>query len=439
MIRYAPIRRMILITGMIFSINLSASTPKNLPVRDTWLVVFVHGIKSIKPHVSISNFLRFMTDDISNTVYSKTVELMRNDPLFYQNQAMQGFGLQKIHMIPFAKGHASQAMAKTFNRMWHATQQEKTVLNTHYYTFGWTGLLSLKARLTDAVVFYNELSSEVQKFKDEGITPKIMVIGYSHGGNVCLNLAAARDQYKLNGNVTVDKLILLGMPVQSETDHLINDDMFERVYHLYSRKDRIQKLDFFTSQFASRRIFSPRKGFELPDKLAQIQIKCTRNIQGKSNMTLKHSPDNIGVISGKNRLLRDASPGHCELWFFGWTPLNYRKTFPLYPLPIASILPVILKGVNDFEDRIHFDKPTLIDIRPEHEIMIIKNQKSMRVVTIANFLPTEQFNTLRQDIRKYAPDNYTLDIYNGRINQHHKTAKDLKKAEMRKLRAQEAK
>src|SRR5580658_913901 len=59
----------------------SASSPEWVD-REVWVTIFVHGIMSIKPHVSASNFLRFMTDDVRNTVYSKTVEKMRNAPIF---------------------------------------------------------------------------------------------------------------------------------------------------------------------------------------------------------------------------------------------------------------------------------------------------------------------------------------------------------------------
>ncbi len=39
--------------------------------QEPWLTVFVHGIKSVKPHISLDNFFRFMVDDIQDTVYAK--------------------------------------------------------------------------------------------------------------------------------------------------------------------------------------------------------------------------------------------------------------------------------------------------------------------------------------------------------------------------------
>ena len=86
---------------------------------------------------------------------------------------------------------------------------------------------------------------EVDSFRKQNIEPKVRVIGYSHGGNVCLYTAKVAQKAQENG-LSIDELILIGMPVQSETDHLINDPMFKKIFHIYSRGDRIQKLDFFS-------------------------------------------------------------------------------------------------------------------------------------------------------------------------------------------------
>ena len=46
-----------------------------------------------------------MTDNVQDTVYSSTVELMRDDPIFHQNQAMQDIGLKQIDPYEEAKGN----------------------------------------------------------------------------------------------------------------------------------------------------------------------------------------------------------------------------------------------------------------------------------------------------------------------------------------------
>lgn len=389
-----------------------------------------------------------MKDNVHDTPYSRTVELMRQDPVFYQNQSMQEIGLKKVDPTILEKNNASGALAMVFETMSNFAHAGKPVEN-HYYTYGWTGLLSKKQRFLDAQTLYNLLGEEVAKFKAQGINPKIRVVGYSHGGNVCLNLALARQEDEKESNTpprltvndgkesktpsqfTVNELVLLGMPVQHETDFLVCDPMFEKVYHIYSRGDRVQKLDFFSlNRFFSRRVFQSRKGFKLPDKLIQIQIKCTRIVPSNAKRTQQRRQDptyaynfkNPAVIGGKAHYMRDASPGHTELWFFGWTPIHYRDHFPLNPFPIVAVLPIILHVTNDFQEKNLFSKPTLIDIRPEHEIMVIKNQKSKRVLTFARFLSKSEQEKLTNIVLRYAPDNYTQEMYNGRIKIAYDTA-----------------
>lgn len=395
---------------------------------ETWLTVFVHGIMSIKPHLSAANFLRFMTDDVHQTVYARTVELMREDPVFFQNQPMQQIGLIKLDPQKPSSRNASNTLAMVFESM-NSLANPNPPTDNHYYTFGWTGLLSSNQRIADSERLYAALCTEVAAYKARGIEPHVRVIGYSHGGNVCLNLARAA-QENPNNKLTVDEVILLGMPVQSETDFLINDPLFKRVYHIYSRGDRIQKLDFFSfDRFFSRRIFKSRRDFKLPEKLMQIQIKCTRNVrfipkEHEHNLRSAYNFNDPVVIGGKSRYLRNASPGHTELWFFGWTPANYRSNFPLYPLPIVALVPIIVKAGHAFEEHLLFEKPTLIDIRPQHELILIKNQKSKRVLTIAPFFSLQEFEELKAKVLAYMPENYTSEAYMARIVDAHMAAKE---------------
>ena len=148
-----------------------------------------------------------------------------------------------------------------------------------YYTYGWSGLLSDKARKREAVEFYRSLAQEATPYQALGKTPRIRLISYSHGGNFCLNLASAKPADKELATLVIDELIFMGVPIQKETDYLLNDPIFKRVYNIYSRGDRIQKLDFFSfDRFFSNRIFKDRDGFKVPkNKLIQIQLRLTRN------------------------------------------------------------------------------------------------------------------------------------------------------------------
>jgi len=392
--------------------------------------IFVHGIMSIKPHLSVGNFVRFMLDNVEDTVYSQTVEYMREDDFFEKNQAMQSIGLFQVDPKRVDKGYTSGAFAQLFDQML-AWSNPKDSTENHYYTYGWAGLLSPSRRYADAIGLYKSLYDKVQDLKRQGITPKIRIIGYSHGANVCLNLACVRMLENVPNDLEIDELILIGMPVQSETDYFVSDPIFKKVYHIYSRGDRIQKLDFFsTKRFFSRRVFKDRSGFELPDNLVQIQIRVTRAIRTKKNRAMGPRALNLHdrtTLWGKSSTQRDASPGHIELWFFGWTPANYRKDYILSPLPVAIFTPVILDAIEKTKDRAQEPKekkPILVDIRPEHECMIVKNQKSNKNVSVVEFPSVKEIYQMQDFAQQYAPDSYTPQEYDDHISQSYDRARD---------------
>ncbi len=409
----------ILVFSIQFFLFNAGLAQKEESAKKVRLTFFVHGIMSIKPHLSFANFIRFMTDNVENTVYSQTVQHMRDDEFFFKNQAMQEPGLHKIDLTRIEKGYASGLVARLFNEVEALTYPSLDYEN-HYYNFGWHGLLSARIRYLEAIPLYKSILTEVEQFRAQGIEPEVRLIGYSHGGNLCLNLGAVRQNENFKNDLVINELILLGVPIQCETDFLVNDPIFKRVYQIYSRGDRIQKLDFFsTKRFFSRRVFKARKYFNLPEKLTQVQIRMTRNVKSRCGKKLPHYNINeIPILSGKSSRLRDASPGHIELWFFGWTPSNYRPDFIISPLPLVIFLPLLLKNLNETLTRAqcpNHKKPIIIDIRPEHEHIIIKNQKSWKNVTIAEFFDQKTMDQFTKMTEPYKPDNYTLEDYEYHI------------------------
>jgi len=168
---------------------------------------------SIKYHLCVDNIIRFYTDNVRNSLYAKTVEIMREDPFFLKNQAMQKIGLRPINKKDTSQGNAAAAIAILFDHLYKANNQEPVI--NHYYTFGWSGLLSATERINDSTLFFNALLKEVERFRHNNIEPKIRIIGYSHGGNVSLNLALAK--HKLSGKappLEIEELFLVGVPVQ---------------------------------------------------------------------------------------------------------------------------------------------------------------------------------------------------------------------------------
>ena len=128
--------------------------------QETWITVFVHGIMSIKKHVSLPNIIRLMKDETENTTYAQAVKIMRENPFFFENQAMQQLGLEKIYPTRRERGYASGALASLFDSV---VKKSNSTINNHFYTFGWSGLISERSRKSAGEELYHALADEVEK------------------------------------------------------------------------------------------------------------------------------------------------------------------------------------------------------------------------------------------------------------------------------------
>lgn len=399
--------------------------------EEVWLNVFVHGIMSIKPHVSWNNFMLFIKDEVEGTLYEKTVELMREDSFFYKNQAMQRIGLHRINPVN-TTDNSSASLSYTIEEINKYYGLQKT---SHYYTFGWSGLLSQKRRYQDAKELFIALEKEATRVQRQYDHPtiKIRLFGYSHGGNVSLNLGLVRQREFPHSSLHIDELILLGTPILTDTDYLINDPLFKKVCNIYSRADHVQKLDFFApKQFFSSRVFRPRKEFTLPEKLVQIQLKvtrCTNRTQAcPEKLELAKDFSKRSVVYGKKGLLRDISPGHFELWFFGWTPVRYRNHYPLHPLPVVSLAPVITHHAHKISPSITPERSVVADVRPEHNVIIFRPQNSHHIHSTIPYIAPEKLVKLKQTILKHEPELYNDEIYNMHIQDAVRNAQSIMEA-----------
>lgn len=388
---------------------------------ETWITVFVHGIMSIKPHISLNNCVLFMRDQIQGTVYEKAVSIMRENDFFDKNQAMQRIGFHPISLKEEDLKHSTSAIAHIFDK-----ETKRYLSNNrtdYYYTFGWSALMSPSARRRDASRFFKELEAEVESFKKRGIHPKIRLIGYSHGGNICLNLAKVRRDCYKESKLKIDQLILFGTPIQTETDHLVSDPLFEKVYNFYSDADRIQPIDFFAfNRLFSQKMFKNRRQFRVPKKLLQVNLKLMRltktdpkNIERYKQ--LARNTENESIISGTNRLLRDVSPGHIELWFFGWAPQHYRKHFIFNPLPTLVMLPYIIANLERIDFEFDSNNPIIFDMRPELEQAIIKQYCPKKFVSVVPFPSQDDLQELVDIAKKAQPESYTQEEYDQHIEE----------------------
>ncbi len=333
---------MILLSSLFLGIGFSIrSIPQNTPALEgkeirKEIIILIHGTVIPFPQPkSILNSLKHSKNFIQNIhIEERTSSLRKNQPISPK------LGLDKIATFnmntntttkeikynPAKK--ASLTFAKTYiNHLQHLYPTFNKKIT--FYNFGWNGMLSRGERQKAAADLYNQIVAKFYNKKNKN--PQITIIAHSHGGNVALNLAQQEEIQK--NKVKIKHLILLGTPIQKETEKLVSHEIFETVYNIFSTGDKIQIMDIFTSSKGSSRTF---KNIRNMTKIKQISIKTEK-----------------------------VNPNHLELWFFGWSKISlYRHYFALHPYPVACYLPFILHFLNNIEKNTQA-KNTIFEIKIE--------------------------------------------------------------------------
>ena len=399
-------------TSILFVIFLSITTSIVPSINDTWITVFIHGSFSLKPHLNISNLLNMLNDSIEESIYYRATEINRRDPFFYKNQIMGDIGLHPIDLSRPTNTAAAPTVALAFEQV---SQLAGHKPSEDYYMFGWSGLVSNKLRYIEATFLYNELLKLIKEFNSKGINPKIRLVGYSHGGNLGMQLGAIYQTKEKDKQLSIDEFHLLGTPIQVETDYLISSPIFKKIYNWYSQADNIQSLDCFSfKRFFSRKKFYSRKNFTVPEKLTQIKLKVSRHTPKKVKKPLNRKPENKEEVKQYFKAW-SYDPGHFELWFMGWTILTYRQKFPTNPLPIMTFIPLLTKYINESsselpQDLVAYVQPSLEQI----ELTPYKKRKEFKSVT-KPFVANEILDEMKQHALKFMPENYNIETYNRKV------------------------
>lgn len=291
------------IAGVVLACFLAGATltvwsNRNEKPKEVWLNVFIHG--SFGTILGLLDFSRVLHDQVSGTQYRALTKKMREDNHFYRYQPILQRGLVKI--IPTFddtlignKMHAAYPLIKAYQIV--ADQVQSDTIANIFYTFGWTGLISVSSRRFEAIRLYNQLSDELDRYHKMGIRPKIRLISHSHGGNLCLNLAGvhgvvttknfaptaqfskdnneneslhallamiktlkakeevaglpdqkAWDYVPLNKDLFIDELVMFGNPMQQETECFFSSPIFGKVFNFYSGEDLVQRADWISSK-----------------------------------------------------------------------------------------------------------------------------------------------------------------------------------------------
>lgn len=349
--------------------------------REEWLTIIVHGTVGFQANVSVETILRVKNDRIEGSSYEKNVAAIREHPYLFALQPIQKLGLQSIKKstlnVAYSFTHIFQQVQKTMGI------REKN----HFYTFGWPGLVSDRLRIVEAKKLHCSILEKVNHFKRLGKNVKIRLIGYSHGATLLLNLGdiitPGPDSY------VIDETYLIGIPVTKITTAQIMNPAFKKIYNFYSKADKVQRLDVFSpGDFISHRDF---KGC-LPEGLTQIEIKFTAHLRRDACNCLP--PNMRGMIN--------QSPGHIELWFFGWAPSGYRKNLHMYPLPIAVFIPFLIAASQKVRS-----KNIRIDMRPEQGKVVITSKVCAESCSVP-FLPCDIYQSFIKQGMSFHPDKPEL-------------------------------
>lgn len=351
-------------------------------ISDNWITIFIHGSIGLRANFNLCTFRRLIRDKIKGTDYERNVLAIRENPYLFTMQPIQKLGLRPIENNcsspcgPYAFSQLFDKMIRKYN----FNQKNK------YYTFGWSGLVSFSRRFEEARILYKELRNILSKLKKRGIEPKLRIVGYSHGATLAFNLAAIREQEFPQDCWQINEIISIGMPIINTTEKFINHPIFEKIYHIYSRADTIQRLDIFSPC----NLFSRRRFHKCTArKLVQIELKITGKLLLSPNCK----------ISRKMLYSTDQSPEHIELWFFGWTDSGYRQNWIMYPLPAAILTPYLIDSTNKF---LGYSNHFIINVKPELECSIIQPFACKSKFCIP-FMNLKEFNEFKWEACKFHP------------------------------------
>lgn len=381
-----------------FSVKKAISKISKRPL----VVVFVHG--TVGTTVSLLDAGAVAQDQIDGTTYKAVISRIRNNPLFWKEQMVMQKGLVYLNKYFDKSGNlkevsedqllAAPMMANIFIKIAKLARFDRKILT---FSYGWSGLLSQSRRRSEALRFYNDLSRQLAyQEKVCGIfDPEVVLVCYSHGGTLALNMAGIYnaslgwpdkhfqenhpevvssfdqllsslpkgptgkesdyrfDYAPVNHNFKVDKLVLLGCPVQPESSCLAGSEFFKQVFNLYSLQDSIQTADYISSKdVPTVRAFScmPGVGFE---KVKDVQL-TNGPLQALGQSLVDESADQKKMpwwqafLGMKDITRRSLDPTHKELWFFYFDKSESMDcdANPIKPLPVLVFVPLILYSLE---------------------------------------------------------------------------------------------
>lgn len=456
-----------------------------LPLKEknhVYLNIFVHGtFGTLLGLLSLPSVLK---DQIKGTVYRDVNKNMRNDDHFFTTQPMLDRGLQALTptfdlAATNQKNLAAYPITQAFDLFCNETNLKN--FEQRYYTFGWSGLISQHSRRFESVRLYNALQEEIAVLKKQNLIPRIRILAHSHGGNLCLNLGSiaplldveafdsfhkysldeatnesmkkmhkilntlpskevailTKGQKKLDYKPTekkleIDELILLGTPIQPETENFLLSNIFKVIYNVYSSEDTIQQADWVSTKNPSSKQRADEKFLLRASELAR-QNKGPRIIQVKvmyekpviesqdKKLSIDQSnsqlPSFLDALLGTRPISKD--PNHKELWCLHRQRAHHKKNDSessfLSPLPTVAILPPILSLLDN--------NPALLDVDfnvtpTKNSIGFFLTKHNEEKIQDSLLIKMSLLNDIKLKVNQWYPEDITPQKEFSSIYQH---------------------
>lgn len=283
------------------------------------MVVFIHG--TLIPFPSFGLLYHAMRYAIKYNMFMDHAfaRALRFHTINRQ-QPMSAEGLWPLRQAPHFDTRMTQAnclFADLFEQVWHTSGSLREKAHLHPYIFGWNGKLSHKQRCRAASELHHNLVVErdllAGTYNCRSDEVKLVVVGYSHGGNLGLMLAQQLDP------LPIDRLVLMGTPIQEETATCACSQVFKSVLNLYSRHDLGQIADCVSSRGMSGRRLTCRHGC---GHIKQVELTVAE--QGNARTLL---------------------PMHEQLWLFDANNIQLNgllAPLPTNPFPLSVFIPALL-------------------------------------------------------------------------------------------------
>lgn len=256
----------------------------DLKERSGYRVVFVHGTHGM----SFSDAMKFifyklfsrnkfynLLDNLIDKRFNKCIDdhtsLCNND-----------LGLHKISNM-----NISLSIYFSFNKYIYSPVKDIFKLNNiDYYMFNWTGLLLDGERSYAALLLYYELKTLLKKDPQS----KIILVGYSHGGNIILKLAEIVKSMN-DDKFFVDLVILLAVPLNNKSNFNASSSLFGSIFNFYSSSDILQVADFFSGfpfVTLNRKLNANKNIWNIEVKYIVSKNKAKRKASKKFNIGIRH-------------------------------------------------------------------------------------------------------------------------------------------------------